>query len=86
LVTGAAFSLVIAVVEVGTWINHWYIAEQFLAPLTGGTSDTPALRDIALLLRTGNQKLLAGICWLGGALLLVVVAGLVRRRRASAQG
>ena len=77
LVVGSGFCLLFSVVKIGTWVNHWYIAEQFYAePETPGGNS-----DVIMLLRTGNQQLLNGVFWLGMALLCALGAVLVRRRR-----
>jgi hypothetical protein len=82
LITGAAVSVLIAAVNIGTWVNHWYIAERFYEDRNLDPATTQGLySDIVGLLRSGNRDLVIGFIWLGISLLCVLVAALVRRRR-----
>lgn len=80
LVAGAAFSFVAGVVKVGIWVNHWYVAERFYDDVNEATKEGPYW-NITQLLRSGNEALLNGLSWLGIAILCVLVAAVVRRRR-----
>lgn len=65
--------------KIGTWVNHWYIAERFYDEPYVDEATRQGLRsDIIQLLRSGNQDLLNGVGWLGIALLCVLVAVVVR--------
>ncbi|ROS31407.1 hypothetical protein [Cellulomonas sp. PhB150] len=74
--TLAVIAVLVGAWQVGIWVNHWYMAERF----ANGATD--ATWTIAELLRSGNEALVHGFCWLGVSAALAVVAGaLVRRAR-----
>jgi len=82
LLAGIFVSAVVAAVKIGTWVNHWHIAECFYANSVDQGDPHGMDSDIIGLLRSGNGALLAGFVWLAIALAGVVGAVVVRRRRA----
>ncbi|GIG19733.1 hypothetical protein Cch01nite_04570 [Cellulomonas chitinilytica] len=84
----AAWAVVAAVVlgalgvwKVGVWANHWYIAERFYADVDPAHPKDGPYWDIATVLRSGNEALVDGAVRLGEAVVLVVVAVVLRRRQ-----
>jgi LPXTG-motif cell wall-anchored protein len=77
LVAGAVVGVLFAASRVIVWANRWYIAERFYGSRSMEGRDAEVIR----LLRTGDQQLVNGFFWLGIALLFVLVAAVVRRRR-----
>lgn len=79
-IVGAAVSVVVAGWKIGVWANHWYIAEKVYVPHVDEAAKTGPYWDIAQLLSSGNEALLAGFVWLGVAVVCAVVASAARRR------
>lgn len=78
--TAAAVVLaVLSVLRFVTWGNHWYVAEQLLAPSASGSGDA-LWKDLYGLLRSGNQALASGLIMLVVAGAFAGLAGLARRR------
>jgi hypothetical protein len=74
----------IGAVKIGVWANHWYVAEHFFYPdVDPAHPEGGPYRDIAKLLRSGNEALVDGVVRLGEAAVLVIVAVVLHRRRRS---
>lgn len=82
LLAGIFISAVVTAVEIGTWVNHWHIAECFYAASVQQGDPHSMDSDIIGLLRSGNSALPAGFVWLAITLAGVGVAVVLRRRRA----
>jgi hypothetical protein len=74
--TAVVIAFLVGAWRVGIWVNHWYLAERF------ANEEFDASWTVADLLRSGNEALVNGFCWLGAAVALgVVTRALVRRAR-----
>lgn len=60
LLGAAALLMVLAIIRVGRWINHWYVAQSGYRPHLD-EADAPMWRDLYLLLERGNVELVWGL-------------------------
>jgi len=82
-VTAAVVLIAIGVWNVGVWVNHWYIAENFFRPYGDyAAAKSGPTWDMWVLLQTGNVALVQGVVSLLVASALVI-AGVLLRRTAS---